>query len=100
MLWRVSAGRWVGFGDVKLGVALGLLLANWQLAFLALFLANLIGTLLVLPGLVMKKVTRETQVPFGPLLIVGFGLSLLFGAQFFLWFEAASVWLTSSTLML
>lgn len=100
VLWRVSGGRWVGFGDVKLGLALGLLLADWRLAFLTLFLANLIGTILVLPGLLTKKLSRQTQVPFGPLLIVGFVLALLYGKNLIDWFDTLSVWLASSTLML
>jgi prepilin signal peptidase PulO-like enzyme (type II secretory pathway) len=85
-LWLASRGRWVGFGDVKLGLALGLLLADWRLAFLTVFLANFIGTLLVLPGLITKKIDRTSQIPFGPLLIVGFFVSLLFGQYIIDWY--------------
>lgn len=74
-----SGGVWVGLGDVKLGVGLGLLLGRWELAFLALFLANLIGTLLVIPGLASGRLNRQSQVPFGPLLIVGTIVAVLFG---------------------
>ena len=83
VLWFVSQakGGWVGFGDVKLGLALGLLLADWKLAFLTLFLANFIGTLIVLPGLITKKVGRKTHIPFGPLLIVGFFIALFYGSS-------------------
>lgn len=100
VLWLVSKGQWVGFGDVKLGVALGLLIADWRLALLTLFLANLIGTLVVLPGLLTKKLSRKTQVPFGPFLIVGFLISLLFGTQILSGYDQFSVWLTSVLLML
>lgn len=79
-LWVVSRGAWVGFGDVKLGLALGLLLGDWQLAFLALFLANLLGVIAVMPGLVSKKISRKTHVPFGPFLIGGFFISLFIGS--------------------
>lgn len=78
-LWLVSRGTWVGFGDVKLGLALGLLLGDWQLAFLALFLANLLGVIAVLPGLISKKISRKSHVPFGPFLIGGFFISLFVG---------------------
>ncbi|MDO8336356.1 MAG: prepilin peptidase, partial [Candidatus Saccharibacteria bacterium] len=44
-LYIYSKGKWVGFGDIKLGLGLALLLCDWQLALLAFFLANLIGTL-------------------------------------------------------
>ena len=81
---------WVGFGDVKLGLALALLLGDWKLAFLTLFLANLIGVLYVLPSLVMKRLTMKTQVPFGPLLIVGFFITLLFGSSIVAWYAGLS----------
>lgn len=100
VLWLVSKGRWVGFGDVKLGLALGLLLMDWRLAFLTLFLANLIGTLVVLPGLVTKKMSRTTQVPFGPLLIIGFLVSLLFGQAIMNGYDDFTVWLSGAMLML
>ncbi|MEF2162642.1 prepilin peptidase, partial [Pseudomonas aeruginosa] len=69
LLWFMSRGQWVGFGDVKLGLALALLVADWRLALLTLFLANLIGTFIVLPGLIRGKIGRKAHVPFGPLLI-------------------------------
>ena len=100
VLWLISKGAWVGFGDVKLGVALGLLIADWKLALLTLFLANLIGTLIVLPGLLTKKLSRKTQVPFGPFLILGFFISLVYGTQILTGYEAFSNWLTTVLLML
>ena len=71
VLFLISKGRWVGFGDVKLGFGLALLLIDWQLALVALFLANLIGCLVVIPGLMSGKLKRSSHVPFGPLLILG-----------------------------
>lgn len=100
VLWLVSRGRWVGFGDVKLGLALGLLLGDWQLAFLTLFLANLIGTLIVLPGLISKRLTRKSQIPFGPLLIIGFWLSLFFGTFILDWYSGLITGATTTMLML
>jgi leader peptidase (prepilin peptidase)/N-methyltransferase len=79
LLYVVSKGRWVGLGDVKLGVGLGLLLLNWQVAIIALFLANFIGCLVVIPLLVTKKIQRNAHIPFGPLLIVGAVLAWFFG---------------------
>lgn len=78
-LWFASKGAWVGFGDVKLGLGLALLLADWQLAFLTLFLANAIGTLLVVPGLITGSLSKKAHIPFGPLLITGFFIALYFG---------------------
>jgi prepilin signal peptidase PulO-like enzyme (type II secretory pathway) len=71
VLYFVSKGRWIGFGDVKLGIGLALILVDWQLALTALFLANFIGCLVVIPLLATKKLERNAHVPFGPLLIAG-----------------------------
>lgn len=79
ILHKVSKGQWIGFGDVKLGLALGLLLADWHLAFIALFAANLLGCLIVIPGMLAGKLTRTSRVPFGPLLIVGMVIAMLYG---------------------
>lgn len=79
VLHKVSKGQWIGFGDVKLGLALGLLLADWHLAFIALFTANLIGCLIVIPGMLAGKLTRTSRVPFGPLLILGAVLAMWYG---------------------
>lgn len=89
LLWYVSKGKWIGFGDVKLGLALALMLSNWQLAFLALFLANLIGCLVVLPGLLSGKLKQGSHVPFGPLLIGGFVLTALAGQSILQWYFTA-----------
>lgn len=79
VLYYISGGRWIGFGDVKLGVALGLLLGDWSLALLGLFLANFIGCLIVIPMMIAGKVNGKTQVPFGPLLIAGTIIAKLVG---------------------
>lgn len=79
VLYAVSKGKWVGFGDIKLGFGLALLLIDWQLALIALFLANLIGCIFVIPGLLSGKLKRTSHVPFGPLLIVGTILAQFIG---------------------
>lgn len=85
-LWYASKGRWIGYGDIKLGLALALLLGDWPLAFIALFAANFIGCLVVIPGLLSGKMTRQTHVPFGPLLIVGGVIAMLFGQTIIQWY--------------
>lgn len=89
LLWIGSKGRWIGFGDVKLGLVLGLLLGEWKLALLALFAANLIGTLIVVPGMMSGKISRSTRVPFGPLLILGFVIAAWWGSALMEWYFTA-----------
>ena len=89
VLWKISKGAWIGFGDVKLGLALALLLGQWQLAFFALFTANLIGCLIVIPGMMSGKVTRTTRIPFGPLLILGTIIAWFAGPPIIQWYLSA-----------
>jgi prepilin signal peptidase PulO-like enzyme (type II secretory pathway) len=79
VIWLLSRGQWIGFGDVKLGLGLALLLGDYKLAIVVLFAANLIGTLIVIPGMISGKLTRTTRVSFGPLLILGFVIAGLWG---------------------
>lgn len=87
-LYAISQGRWVGFGDVKLGVGLALILVDWQLALIAVFLANFIGCLVVIPLLASKKIARNSHIPFGPFLIVGTVLAWFIGWPILEWYLA------------
>ena len=86
VLWAISQGRWIGEGDIYLGIGLGLLLADWRLAFVALFAANLVGTIMILPNLVSRKLERGSRVPFGPLLIIGFLVAWFLGGPLIEWY--------------
>lgn len=85
-LYLASRGRWVGLGDAILGIGLGLLLVKWELAFIALFMANLIGCLIVIPLMATGKLKRNTHIPFGPLLIAGAIVSWFFGSFIIDWY--------------
>lgn len=80
-LYTVSKGELIGYGDVKLGVVLGLVLGRVDLAFLMLFCASLLGSLAALPLLLTGKAKRTTHIPFGPFLISGTIFVFLFGAR-------------------
>lgn len=86
LLFFVSKGRWVGFGDVKLGIGLGLILVDWQLGLIAVFFANFIGCLIVIPLLATKKVQRNTHIPFGPMLIGGAIIAWFVGWHILEWY--------------
>lgn len=85
-LYLLSRGAWIGFGDIKLGIVLALMLGEWQLAFLALFIANIIGCLAVVPGLVSGKLKRSSHIPFGPMLIAGYFIVGLCGQAIIDWY--------------
>lgn len=86
-LYQVSGGKWIGGGDVKLGWVLGLVLGTPARAFLMIFLAALLGSLVSLPLLMTKKVKRESVIPFGPFLIVAAIIVQLFGHSILHWYQ-------------
>ena len=89
MLYLISKGAWIGFGDIKLGLGLALLLADFRLAFIALFAANLIGCLIVIPAMIAGKLKRNSHVPFGPLLIGGAIVAQLSGLYLVEWYMSS-----------
>jgi leader peptidase (prepilin peptidase) / N-methyltransferase len=88
-LYIASRGRWIGLGDIKLGLVLALGLGQWPFAFLTLFLANVIGCIIVLPGLMVGKLSRTSHVPFGPMLILAYFIAGLFGQTILLWYTGS-----------
>lgn len=90
LLYVVSKGSWVGFGDIKLGLALALLVGQWPLALLILFLANVIGCLVVLPAMAFNKLDRNSRVPFGPMLIAAWWIASLGGNGIIHWYVTIS----------
>ncbi len=80
ILFLVSQGRWIGLGDVKYIVVIGFLLglANGVSAILLAFWIAA-GFALFLLFIIRKNLTMKSEVPFGPFLSLGVGLSLFFG---------------------
>ena len=87
LLFQLSDGKWIGGGDVKLGGLLGLLLGGPVQAFLCIILASLSGTIVATPLLLTGKASRRSRLPFGPLLIFGAIVTMLFGARILAWYN-------------
>jgi leader peptidase (prepilin peptidase)/N-methyltransferase len=81
VLYQVSKGEWIGGGDVKLGLVLGLLVGGPLPALLLIFLASLLGTLASLPMLLQKKLKRTSIIPFGPFLMLATVIMVLCGQK-------------------
>ncbi|MEX0749102.1 MAG: A24 family peptidase [Candidatus Saccharimonadales bacterium] len=81
----LGRGAWMGGGDVKLVFILGLLL-GWQLMALGLLLAfNLAAVIsLLLIGLGWRS--RQDLIPFGPFLLLGAWIALLWGEGIVDWY--------------
>lgn len=84
-LWYFSGGKWLGDGDIRLAVLMGLLLTTSQLViaiFLSFNIGAIVGVGLIATGL--RK--RRDPIPFGPFLITGLFLSLVFGNALISWY--------------
>jgi leader peptidase (prepilin peptidase) / N-methyltransferase len=86
VLFQLSKGTWIGGGDVKLGMVLGLLAGDILRSLAVLFIASLIGTFYALPLLLTGKARRGTHLPFGPFLILGLIVVKLFGTHLLNWY--------------
>lgn len=86
-LYHVSKGKWIGYGDIRLAVIIGLVLGSPAKVLLMLFIASLMGTLISLPLLLKGKLKRNSHLPFGPLLIAATVIVYLFGASLIAWYE-------------
>ena len=86
LIYLVSNGKWIGYGDVRLGIITGTVLASPSKSFLMIFAASLLGVLYVLPALATGRQKLASKVPFGPFLIVATFIVLLFGQQIIDWY--------------
>ncbi len=75
----------LGFGDVKLTAAAGLLL-GWKNLALGLFLAAVLGVFYLLGKKIAGRYDREEAFPFGPFLAAAFALCLFFGTDLINWY--------------
>jgi prepilin signal peptidase PulO-like enzyme (type II secretory pathway) len=87
VLFQVSNGGWIGGGDVKLAVVLGLLAGTPVKALLVLFFSSVIGTICSIPLLLKGKSAMKLKVPFGPFLLAATVVVVLFGTSFIDWYS-------------
>ncbi|HBK34764.1 MAG: Type 4 prepilin-like protein leader peptide-processing enzyme [Candidatus Uhrbacteria bacterium GW2011_GWE2_40_58] len=86
----VSKGKWVGGGDIRMGVLMGCLL-GFRDGVAALFLAYVLGALVGLGLLATKRANRETEIPFGTFLSFTTLLMLFLGKWVIEWYLALFV---------
>lgn len=76
VIYKASKEKLMGGGDWLLALALALALADWWLALWTIFLANLLGDVIALPGALK---TGKTKVYFGPFLVSAFVIVMILG---------------------
>lgn len=87
ILHYVSKGQWIGFGDVRLGLVTGTLLASPSKSLLMIFLASVLGLMWALPALSARRQTLNSRLPYGPFLVLATGIVMLFGTDFINWYN-------------
>lgn len=87
LLYTVSSGRWIGFGDVRLGLITGTLLSSPTKSGLMIILASYLGTLFILPSIILRKKSLASSLPFGPFLIASTMIMLFYGDPIINWFR-------------
>jgi prepilin signal peptidase PulO-like enzyme (type II secretory pathway) len=87
ILFQVSQGKWIGFGDVRLGLVTGTLLADPAQAAGMIFIASLLGTLSAVPDLIRHKKTMASKLPYGPYLITATAIMVLWGETLVDWYK-------------
>jgi len=85
VIFLISRGRWLGFGDVKLAFFMGLFL-GFPKILIALFFSFLIGAIIGLGLIVSGKKTLKSEVPFGPFLVVGTFIAFFWGVGIINWY--------------
>ena len=90
LLWLVSRGTWMGFGDAKLALGIGwflgmsggyvaIALSFWVGAVVGLSLIGLSKTTALINS--VKNVTMKSEIPFGPFLIIGTLVELFYSTS-------------------
>ena len=91
-LFKLATGKeGMGHGDFKLLAALGAWL-GWQLLPAVILLSSLVGAIVGISLMVLRKHGREVPIPFGPYLAAAGLLSLWFGPEIqAIWFGSVGV---------
>lgn len=81
----VSKGRWVGGGDIRLGLLMGLAL-GWPQILAALFIAYIVGSIVGILLIVWGKKQWGSEVPFGIFLTSATLITLFWGTRIIDWY--------------
>jgi len=81
----ISKGKWIGGGDILIGLLIGFIV-GWPKIIVVLFLSYILGSLVGLFLLILKKKKLSSKIPFGPFLVFSIWLTILFGDFILNWY--------------
>lgn len=80
-----SKEKWMGWGDVKLGFVLGLLL-GYPYIIVSHMMAFILGAIVSLALIYFKGKTLKSEICFGPFLVLAATITLFWGSQIINWY--------------
>jgi leader peptidase (prepilin peptidase)/N-methyltransferase len=90
-LFKLVTGKdGMGHGDFKLLALFGAWL-GWQLLPLLILMASVVGAVVGISLIVLKKQNREQPIPFGPYLAIAGWITLLWGEPIWSWYLSSLV---------
>lgn len=84
-MYLVSKGAWIGGGDVRLGLFMGVIL-GWPKILVALFFAYIMGAVVSLILILLKKKNFKSETPFGTYLVIGTIVAMFGGEAIISWY--------------
>ncbi len=87
----LSRGRWIGGGDVRFGIMMGVWL-GWKSTLVALFVSYVLGAVVALVLLATKRRGWGSEIPFGAFLSIGTFLALYYGEAAIAWYINLISW--------
>ncbi len=84
LLWLITRGKGLGFGDVKLVVLIGLFLGYPGTVF-ALYIAFLTGAIAGVILMITKHAKMKSRIAFGPFLLLGTLSAYVWGDSMWRW---------------
>lgn len=81
----ISKGRWIGGGDIKLGILLGLVL-GWPGTLIIFVIAYGLGAIVSITLIALGKKTRKDIIQFAPFLIFATLIAIFWGEFIINWY--------------
>jgi len=82
----VSKGKWIGGGDIRLGLFIGLAMASIGQTIFAILGSYVLGSIFAVMLLLGSKKKWQSQIPLGVFLAPGTIIAMLFGGKIVAWY--------------
>lgn len=81
----ITRGRGVGLGDFRIGLLMGVYF-GWPKIVAAIAIAYIVGTIVAIFLIILKKKKLSSLVPLGPFLVVGSLITMFYGQEILDWY--------------